>query len=281
MNPIEQNAFNLLDLMVKSEKEDFGNDELQAQSALSFREISDALEYLDGIGAIKTLRGLSRGNSHVVAAHLLSRGRYLYHEIRTKIKEEKRKGYEPIVALPTRPLNPIGSPYGFTEYDWETVALQKENANKLFVVLGLQFNSDFYDTEKLGQNLNSILLKNIEGYNKLHIGNEITLNFERLAAGYGEHLFNDIARSIIGADIAIFESSNLNPNVMIEMGVALTWGVRVLLIRKKGCPKPPSDISGQTWIEYDEDLLTIFDDDFEKRLRKMIERVMANKIRNI
>ena len=52
----------------------------------------------------------------------------------------------------------------------------------------------------------------------------VQLDFQSLAAGYGGHLFNKIARDIIGADIAVFETSNLNPNVMLEMGVALTWG---------------------------------------------------------
>ena len=37
---------------------------------------------------------------------------------------------------------------------------------------------------------------------------------------------------------------------MIELGVALTWGVRVLVIKAQGCPLPPSDISGHTWVEY-------------------------------
>jgi hypothetical protein len=72
-------------------------------------------------------------------------------------------------------------------------------------------------------------------------------------AGYGEHLFNKIAVDIISSDIAVFETSDYNPNVMIEMGVALTWGVRVLPIKKKGRPIPPSDISGQTWAKYTDD----------------------------
>jgi hypothetical protein len=58
------------------------------------------------------------------------------------------------------------------------------------------------------------------------------LVFRALAAGYGEHLFNQIARDIIAADIAVFETSDLNPTVMLEMGVALTWGVRVLPIKR-------------------------------------------------
>jgi hypothetical protein len=52
----------------------------------------------------------------------------------------------------------------------------------------------------------------------------VKLKFSVLAAGYGEHLFNQIARGIIGSDVAVFETSDLNANVMLEMGVALTWG---------------------------------------------------------
>jgi hypothetical protein len=68
-------------------------------------------------------------------------------------------------------------------------------------------------------------------YNKKLSKEKITLQFEKLTAGYGEHLFNTIVRSIIGSDIAVFEVSDQNPNVMIELGVALTWGVRVLPLR--------------------------------------------------
>ena len=81
----------------------------------------------------------------------------------------------------------------------------------------------------------------------------IDLFFKTLSAGYGQHLFNQIARDIISADIAVFDISDLNPNVMIEVGVALTWGVRVLLIKEKTASKVPSDISGQTWAEYTKD----------------------------
>ena len=62
---------------------------------------------------------------------------------------------------------------------------------------------------------------------------KVDLVFKTLSGGYGGHLFNDIACDIISADIAVFEASDLIPNVMIEIGVALTWGVRMLPIREK------------------------------------------------
>ncbi len=64
---------------------------------------------------------------------------------------------------------------------------------------------------------------------------------------------------------------------MIELGVALTWGVRVLPLREKKSPEPPTDISGQTWIEYENSGEKIFDKEFHKKLEKMIERAIAKK----
>jgi len=82
---------------------------------------------------------------------------------------------------------------------------------------------------------------------------------------------------IIGADIAVFETSDLNPNVMLEMGVALTWGVRVLPIKLEGRPKPPSDVSGQTWVDYRDNASLFVDPEHEHKLVRMIERAVRKK----
>jgi hypothetical protein len=98
-----------------------------------------------------------------------------------------------------------------------------------------------------------------------------------LRAGYGEHLFNEIARDVISADIAVFETSDHNSNVMIEMGVALIWDRRVLPIKKKGRPKPPSDISGQTWADYDAQTYRFIDEHHHENLTSMVRRVLRRK----
>jgi len=105
------------------------------------------------------------------------------------------------------------------------------------------------------------------------------LEFSPLQAGYGEHLFNEIARDIISADIAAFETSDLNANVMVEMGVALTWGVRVLPIKQLGRPKPPSDISGQTWADYENSAATFVDPDHHEKLDRIVTRAVKKKAR--
>lgn len=186
-------------------------------------------------------------------------------------KSEERR------LLPGKPYNPIGSPYGFTYDDWEFVSLRKKNRNTLNVVFGLQYESQYYNTGDLIRNICEHFEEAIKMYNEKHPKNKIKLQFEKLAAGYGEHLFNTIARSIIGSDIAIFEVSNQNPNVMIELGVALTWGVRVLPIKEKNSPEPPSDISGHTWIEHEVSGEKILDEEFHKKLVMMIERAVVRK----
>jgi hypothetical protein len=64
---------------------------------------------------------------------------------------------------------------------------------------------------------------------------------------------------------------------MLEMGVALTWGVRVLPIKLDGRPKPPSDVSGQTWADYRDSAMSFIDPDHERKLVGMIERAIRKK----
>ena len=109
---------------------------------------------------------------------------------------------------------------------------------------------------------------------------KVTLSFFPLAAGYGEHLFNEIARDIISADIAVFDVSDLNPNVMIELGVALTWGVRCLLVKNEKCPEPPADISGQTWADYKDGTSgrDFIDTEHGRKMLRMVERAARKKL---
>lgn len=273
MNPIEANAYRLLKLIIEGDKEQYDNTTLQHMSNLSPRDLSDAVQYLGDIGAVEVTKTLGTAPFKFHSVYLESRARYLYHEMQSREKEQN----ETAATLPTRPLNPIGSPYGFTEQDWETVTLQKEEGKTLYVVLGIQFESRSYNSNLLVKNIEAIFQNAVDEINKTRPDAKITLDFEKLAAGLGEHLFNQIARSIIGADIAIFETSDLNPNVMLEMGVALTWGVRVVPIKATGRPSPPSDISGQTWVEYEDSAKMIKDDKFDQKLRIMIERVISAK----
>jgi hypothetical protein len=172
---------------------------------------------------------------------------------------------------------PVGSPYGFTQEDMDIVAERIMKDDELRVVLGVQFQSMHYNTEMLKNNLEAKFQKAVNEYNKKANIYKVTLTFQSLSAGYGEHLFNEIVRDIISADIAVFEASDLNPNVMIEIGVALTWGVLVFPIKEERCSKLPSDISGQTWSEYRHNAAEFLDPNQSNKLLEMIDRAARKK----
>lgn len=57
-------------------------------------------------------------------------------------------------------------------------------------------------------------------YNK-ESGLRINLFYNRLRSTSGTFVFNSIRQRICGADAVIFDITRLNPNVMIELGIAL------------------------------------------------------------
>lgn len=275
MNPIEENAMNILVYLTEKKLENVSGNEINDLTGLSPEDINDAIEHLESLGAADVMKTIGTAPYGFYFVNITSRGRYLYHEMKGKTNEIKQIGGRTL--LPKRPLNPVGSPYGFTDDDWEFVSLKKGDMNTLNVVFGLQYKSQHYNTDHLIKNIREHVEEAIKMYNEKHPKNKIESQFEKLTAGYGEHLFNTIARSIISSDIAIFEVSDQNPNVMIELGVALTWGVRILPIRDANSPKPPSDISGHTWIEHRISGEEILDEEFLKKLIIMIERAIAKK----
>lgn len=268
MNNIEASAQSVLIDLAGNNIESIWNKDLAERSKLEPQILNDSISYLKDIGAISTDNFLGTHPYTFGIVNVLPRGRYIYNEI---IDEQKRTRDEN--AMPKRQTNPVGSPYGFTEDDWEYVELKRRQANIIYIIFGYQFESRYYDTSRLIQNIKS----KIESINA-KINNtstqKIEVVFKSLSAGYGEHLFNSIAREIISADIAIFETSDGNPNVMIELGVALTWGIKVLPIRNKVSMKPPSDISGQTWVEYTESGTEFCDPEFDVKLEVLMNRII-------
>ena len=246
---------------------------VQELTGLTPDEINDAVSVLIDTAYVEWLKELGSVTFDFGCVWITPRGKVGY--------ERSKKEYEDRMSLSQsriqEPMMPVGSPYGFTDEDWEIVSENKSRGDVLSVVFGHQFQSDLYDSSKLKENVEMTVRSAVEEYNSLKNAIPVTLNFRSLAAGYGEHLFNDICRDIISADIAIFDTSDLNPNVMLEMGVALTWGIRVLPIKRKGRSKPPSDISGQTWADYDDSGQVFTDPDHFNKMVRMIERAARKK----
>ena len=109
--------------------------------------VAQRVDYLESIGAIEVFKYMGTAPFDFGNVELKSRGRYIYNEITAEREAKEAKSQELSIPLPARPLNPVGSPYGFTEDDWIAVSVQKEDAQTLYVVLGKQFQSNFYHAD--------------------------------------------------------------------------------------------------------------------------------------
>ena len=291
---IDQDAIQLLRVLEQAPRNKYV-DRLQIaeKAKLPPDRVNDAMALLVNAGQAEWNQTFGTAPFDFNSAMITSRGRYEQQRLQAAIEERLRAAPGDVTERPPsatqvaqaavdmgiRPPAPVGSPFGFTDQDWETVAARKKDPLRLHTVLGHQFESGHFESGALRQNVEIMLKAAVDQYNAAAQSSPVVLHHRALSAGYGEHLFNEIARDIIGADIAVFETSELNPNVMLEMGVALTWGVRVLPIKLEGRPKPPSDVSGQTWADYRDSAATFVDDEHRQKLVNMIERALHKKVR--
>jgi hypothetical protein len=254
--------------------------EIAAATPLEVAEINDAVAILERAGYIETQNYLGTHPYEFGRVAITALGRFEFEKARDEAEAvpgaSTARGIDTSRTLPS---SPAGSPYGFSDEHWESVTLKRRDPATLHVVLGYQFKSSYYVSPQLVGNLQRMFERALEHRNNLPAVDPAALAFKNLAAGYGEHLFNEIAADIIGADIAVFDVSDLNPNVMIEVGVALTWGTRVLLIKDHTASKPPSDISGHTWVDYQDSGAMVADPEHDAKLVRMVERALGKKLR--
>jgi hypothetical protein len=288
---IDRDAIRILRVLAEAPRGEYvDRNDVSRLSGLPPERVNDAVAFLVESGYAEWIQTFGTAPYDFNGVSITSRGRYESQRLATTGDEEAGpehgESHEPRVlddADSTRlgilPPAPIGSPYGFTDEDWGTGSERRGQSGRLNAVLGHQFVSEFFDTSLLRSNVETMLRQAVDMYNRLPGKAPLTLDYRTLSAGYGEHLFNEVARDIIGSDIAVFETSDLNPNVMLEMGVALTWGVRVLPIKLEGRPKPPSDVSGQTWADYREHGAAFIDPDHAGKLVRMVERAVRKKVR--
>jgi hypothetical protein len=279
---IDQDAFALLAALF-SEPRDFyvSGSHLAEKTGLPPDRINDAMSMLVDAGLAEWLQVFGTAPYDFGDAVITGRGRYEYQRAVAAAKASPASSGQPdaatVAATVIRPPSPVGSPYGFEDEDWEIVAERKGRKDQLRVVFGFQSASEHYNTDELKSNVKGSFESALQEYHQREMGPAISMKFKSLGAGYGGHLFNEIARDIISADIAVFDASDLNPNVMLEMGVALTWGIRVLPIKASGRPSPPSDVSGQTWVEYEASGKKFLDGDHQSKLARMVQRAIRKK----
>ena len=277
-NSIDNNIDQILSLLAKrqelpeaSMRDGISGEHLTTATSLSPDQVNVAVTLMKEAGLVDWYRTLGTAPFEFRQIMLTPRGMYEYER---RARASAARASDTAIIIPP---SPIGSPYGFSNEDWKSVSEAKAKSEELRVVLGFQFASTHYDSDTLAGNVKLMFEKAVDSYNALPQSLPVTLLFRPLAAGYGEHLFNEIARNIISADMAVFDTSDLNANVMIEMGVALTWGIRVLPIKHHACPKPPSDISGQTWADYEESARRFIDLNHDGKMLRLVERAAREK----
>ena len=282
----------LHDLSVKNGKVEYiSAQDIQKNLGLEPLKVNQAVELLKSKGLVEWMRFMGNAPFTFGFVELTSRGEYEFQRKQSIIEVATLTGHEDakMSSMTTgqliqelsnlslgKPPIPIGSPYGFSEQDWETVSLIKAKKDMLYVVFGCKFDSAYCDYKELAVNIRDMFEQTVNRYNTEKTAN-IKLKFEPLHAGYGEHLFNQIARDVISSDIAVFETSDMAPNIFIEIGVALNWGSRVFLIKNENCPIPPSDISGQTYADYKENGKIFNDTEHAEKLYRMVEQAIQKK----
>ena len=290
------NAHRILGLLYAKQKElknevFVSAEDVMRATGLSEIQINDAAELLHESGLVEWYKTLATLPFIFNSVLITARGKYEFE--RRKSMEKALLTFEgtipstrdsrslvsqtELLSRSVRPPIPVGSPFGFKDTDWEVVARRKAERGVLYVVLGCKFESSHYNTDELGKNIKEMLEQAVRRYNSENSGHPVRLEFTSLHGGYGEHLFNAIARDIISSDVAIFETSDLAPNVSIEIGVALTWGSQVFLIKGEGCPPPPSDISGQSFADYRNNAKEFPETDHPERLYRMVEQAIRKK----
>ncbi|MFZ0513345.1 MAG: hypothetical protein WAM14_17190 [Candidatus Nitrosopolaris sp.] len=142
-------------------------DRLQELTDLAPIEINDAVELLEQAGLVETLKTDGTKPFNFCKVELTPRGRYEYVRQSQQSQatgEETRVSERKRVSLPPAPA---GSPFGFTDVDWEVVMERKSNRGKLYVVFGYQFESRYYDTDKLVENIRYMFKDAINKYQEV------------------------------------------------------------------------------------------------------------------
>ena len=130
------------------------------------------------------------------------------------------------------------------------------NRNVVRVFVAYQFRSSHFKRSEIDKAIVDACEKAQEDINR---GRKEQIKIRPIAQDLlsGETINKQILAKIAGADFCIFEVSDNNPNVMIEMGYALGMGKKCVYLQYEEQPLSsiPSDLSGLYILRYDEETL--------------------------
>lgn len=107
MNPIIINAHKLLIRLVETdiERDYISNDFIETKIDLTPYEINDAINYLEGQGAIEVLRACGTAPYDFLSVRIETPGRILYHHIKDKIYKKEGQHKIKVLILSANPLD--------------------------------------------------------------------------------------------------------------------------------------------------------------------------------
>ena len=120
-----------------------------------------------------------------------------------------------------------------------------KGSTRLSVFVGFQSHSEFHDLKGVKSLLSSLGRHLLRKHN-------ISLNVQYGKFPLGSTLWNEVTNAIRKSDICIFDISENNPNVMIEVGLALGLDRQVFLLKNKESERfsTPSDLRSFIYVTY-------------------------------
>lgn len=114
------------------------------------------------------------------------------------------------------------------------------------VFLAYQFSSDYYR----GFDLLSSVRLGVESANQEAKKSGLSVSFKQVSRNEGFHIWCEICEGIINSSVCIFEISDNNPNVYLELGLAIAHGKEIVLVRNRTSGDVPSDLAGIKYVSY-------------------------------
>lgn len=116
---------------------------------------------------------------------------------------------------------------------------------RLNVFVGYQHHSDFHDSKAIRS-----LIVSLDKH--LQRKDNMFLNVQYGKFPPGSVLWTEVTKAITDSDICIFDISENNPNVMIEVGLALGLGRQVFLLKNEESKRfsTPSDLRSTIYVTY-------------------------------
>lgn len=139
----------------------------------------------------------------------------------------------------------------------------------IIITLCHQFKSKYYNSKALKSCIRSAIQDAEDSLTNVNMA------FEDIEeAVHDQQVHANVTKAIRKSHMVVFEISDLNHNVMYELGIANTLGKPIIIIREKSSDKElPADINQFIYLEYDKGNLDELTVNITKKLTKLYHSI--------